>query len=85
MVTARSMQSAELEHICELWSLLSSYVPARSTILPTALSSSAVMSWLELLAYRDPGCSGGEGGAGGAGGSNGGNGGGGGASGGDEP
>eukprot|EP00964_Phaeocystis_antarctica_P065898 scaffold39802_cov64-Phaeocystis_antarctica.AAC.1 len=39
-------------------------VPAFSTILSTASSSSAVMSSLGLIANRDPGCSGGEGGEG---------------------
>ena len=40
-------------------------MPATSTILLTALSLSAARSSLELNAYREPGCSGGEGGEGG--------------------
>ena len=54
-------------------------MPATSTILLTALSLSAARSWLELIAYREPGCSGGEdgdgGGKGGEGGEEGGGGG----------
>ena len=50
-------------------------MPATSTILLTALSLSAARSSLELRAYREPGCSGGEGGEGGAGGGEGGSGG----------
>ena len=57
-------------------SLVSSYVPAASKILSTALSLTAAMRSLELIAYRKPGCSGGqcggeggvEGGVGGVGG-----------------
>ena len=51
-------------------------MPATSTILLTALSRSAARSSLELNAYREPGCSGGEnGGEGGEGGKGGGEGG----------
>ena len=53
-------------------------MPATSTILLTAPSLSAARSSLELIAYREPGCSGGEdgesGGDGGGGGSVGGDG-----------
>ena len=51
-------------------------MPATSTILLTALSLSAARSSLELIAYREPGCSGGEGGDGGGEGGEGGEGGG---------
>ena len=37
-------------------------MPATSTILLTALSLSAARSALEVIAYREPGCSGGKGG-----------------------
>ena len=51
-------------------------MPATSTILLTALSLSATIRSLELSAYREPGCSGGEGGdSGGEGGEGGGGGG----------
>ena len=40
-------------------------MPATSTILLTVISLSAAMRSLELIAYREPGCSGGEGGEGG--------------------
>ena len=49
-------------------------MPATSTILLTALSLSAARSSLELIAYREKGCSGGGGGEGGEGGGEGGEG-----------
>ena len=50
-------------------------MPATSTILLTAASLSAAIRPLELYAYREPGCSGGEGGEGGESGEGGGGGG----------
>eukprot|EP00964_Phaeocystis_antarctica_P046109 scaffold26587_cov65-Phaeocystis_antarctica.AAC.2 len=75
MVTLRSMQRAEPPWSPVHMSSANSYVPATSTILLTALSLSATRSSLELIAYREPGCSGGEGGEGGGKGGEGGEGG----------
>ena len=77
MVRARSMQTAEGDPSADPVHMLlvSSYVPATSKILLTALLPSAAMRSLELRAYCEPGCSGGKGGEGGCEGSGGGEGG----------
>ena len=71
------MQSAEPPWSGHM-SSANSKVPATITILLTAPLLSAAMRSLELSAYREPGCSGGEGGDGGGEGGEGGEGGGGG-------